>query len=97
MTLSLDSRPIPAPDVVGQIVQNEAVLVLPLQGEAKVLNEVGATIWRLADGSRSIRDIAAVLCEEYDVAPEEARRDTFEFVAELVRRQILLLASDEPG
>lgn len=97
MILSLDSRPIPAPDVVGQIVQNEAVLVLPLQGEAKVLNEVGATIWRLADGSRSIRDIAAVLCEEYDVAPEEARRDTFEFVAELVRRQILLLASDEPG
>ena len=52
--------------------EQEAVIVLPDKGEVKVLNEVGARIWALADGSRSVREIAATIASLYDVPPSQA-------------------------
>jgi hypothetical protein len=87
--ITLDSYPTPNPTVAGSIVEGEAVLVLPEQGQVKVLNEVGARVWSLADGTRTVRDIVAVICAEYDVEPTRAEADTLGFLAELVDRQIL--------
>jgi hypothetical protein len=42
--------------VRGRRLEHEAVVVLPDKGEVKVLNEVGAQIWALADGTRSVRN-----------------------------------------
>ena len=70
--VSLDSYAVPNPAVVGRFVEGEAVLVLPQQGQVKVLNEVGARIWALADGARTLRQIAAALCDEYDVNQAQA-------------------------
>jgi hypothetical protein len=92
MKPSLESCPAPAPGIVGQIVQDEAVIVLPDSGEVKVLNEVGATIWTLADGSRSVREIAAQVYEQYDVDLSRAEADVLAFVAELLQRRVLILA-----
>jgi hypothetical protein len=92
MQPSLDSRPTPAPGVVGQFVGDEVVLVLYEQGEAKVLNEVGTYIWRLVDGNHSVRDIAAAVCAVYEVDTTQAETDTLAFVEELLKRHILLLA-----
>jgi hypothetical protein len=91
MKPSLESCPAPAAGVVGQIVQHEAVIVLPDSSEIKVLNEVGATIWTLADGSRSVREIAAQVCQQYDVDPQQAEADVLRFVAELLQRKMLVL------
>jgi hypothetical protein len=91
MTLSLDSYPRPAPDVIGQLVEGEAVLVLPQRGEAKVLNSVAAIIWHMADGTRSVRDIAAAICAEYDVEREQAEADALAFVSELLQLDIFVL------
>lgn len=91
MTLSLESYPVPAPGIVGQIVEHEAVLVFPARGEVKVLNEVAARIWSLADGSRSIRDIATALSLDYTVTLEQAEADTLSFITELVQRGILVV------
>lgn len=99
--LNLDAYPVPAPDVVGRTVDdpasktNEAVLVLPSKGQVKVLNEVGARIWTLADGTRSLKEISAMICIEYQVEPQEADADTLQFAAELAERGIILLA-DHP-
>jgi hypothetical protein len=81
--LSSNSIPAPNPNVVGRMVDGEAVLVLPDQGQVKVLNPVGARIWSLADGSRSIAQIAQVICDEYEVDPEQAQADVLEFFARL--------------
>jgi hypothetical protein len=89
--ITLENYPIPNPDVVGRTVDNEAVLVLPGQGQVKVLNEVGARIWALADGSRSVRDIAAVICSEYEVDSAKAEADTLIFVDDLASRGIVSL------
>lgn len=90
--ISIDSFPSPAPGVIGRRVQNEAVIVLASQAKVKVLNEVGARIWSLVDGSRSIGEIAMILCAEYQVEPEQAQADVLQFVAELVERGALLLS-----
>ncbi len=87
--LTLESYPYPAPGVVGRQVINEAVIVLASQAKVKVLNEVGARIWSLADGSHNIRGIAEILCVEYKVETEQAEADVMQFVSELVERGAL--------
>jgi hypothetical protein len=83
---TLDAVPAPVPGVVGRIVDDEAVLVLPEQGKVKVLNEVGARMWALTDGARSVREIALLICDEYDVEPETAEADTLDFLRDLEAR-----------
>ena len=94
--ISLDSYAVPNPAVVGRIVEGEAVLVLPEQGQVKVLNEVGARIWVLADGARTLRQIAAALSDEYDVNQAQAKADVLDFVAQLAELGIASLARQPP-
>jgi hypothetical protein len=87
--LTLESVPSHSPDVVAQVVRGEAILVLAEQSKVKVLNELGTRIWEMVDGQLSIRQIAAHLCQEYEVEPAQAEQDTLEFLAELERRGLL--------
>ena len=91
--LTIDSYPIPRPTVQGRLLENEAVVVLPEKGQVKVLNEVGARIWSLADGSRSVRDIAAMISTEFAVTPAEAEADTLAFIATLAAKDIVSLSA----
>lgn len=81
------------PGIVGQILNDEAVLLIPGKGEVKVLNAVGARIWSLADGTRTIAQIAAVIAAEYTVERAQAEADTLAFVAELAQREMVTLAA----
>jgi hypothetical protein len=93
--LTLDVYPAPAPGVLGRVVDAEAVLVLPARGEVKVLNEVGARIWELADGTRSVREIVQSIRDEYEVDQESAEADTLEFLNDLHGKEAISLA-DQP-
>jgi Coenzyme PQQ synthesis protein D (PqqD) len=60
------------------------------------LNEVATVIWQAADGSTPLSEIVQhTVCREFQVEPEEARRDAEQFVTELSRHRILLV-SDQP-
>lgn len=87
----LDLTPLPNPDVVGRLVDEEAVLVLTTKAKVKVINDSAAFIWQHADGTRSIREIAALLSEEYAVELEQAQQDVLSFVKQLVQEEILIL------
>jgi hypothetical protein len=89
--ITLDSYPAPQVNVQGRRLENEAVLVLPDKGEVKVLNDVGARIWSLADGRLTVRDIVAIICAEYQVTPAEAEADTMAFIAELEAKGIVTI------
>lgn len=91
--MTTDTRPSASPTVVGRLTAGEAVLVLPAQGEVKVLNEVGARIWSLVDGSRTVGQIAAAIGAEYDVEPGQAETDVLEFLTELERKGIIAVAA----
>ena len=93
MNISLHSRIAPHPQVIAQHLPNEAVLLLPAKGEVKVLNEVGACIWAALDGTRTVADVIARVCAEYDVDREQAAQDTLAFVRELLDRAMVLLVA----
>ena len=86
--ISLECILSPHAEVVGRIVDGEAVLVLPEQGKVKVLNQVGGRIWELADGSRTVEEIAGIICQEFKVEEATAQEDTLAFAAELIERGI---------
>jgi len=67
-----DSRPVRRSDVLAQGAGETVILLTPDSGEYFTLNEVGGRIWELADGSRSVAEIAGVLSEEYE-APGAVR------------------------
>jgi hypothetical protein len=87
--VSLHDYVIPNPTVVGHSIDGEAVLILVEHGQVKVLNEVGARIWALVDGTRTARDIAAAISAEYAIDLSRAETDTLDFVAELAQRDIV--------
>lgn len=91
--LNLESVPFQAPEVVGRTVKDEAILVMPEKGKVKVLNQSGARIWEMVDGRRSIRQIAAQICQEYEVEATEAEMDALAFIRDLVERGVLKIAN----
>lgn len=91
--LTLESVPTHSPDVVAQVVRGEAILVLAERNKVKVLNELGTRIWEMVDGQQSIRQIAARLCQEYEVDLSQAEQDTLEFLAELDERGLLQVST----
>ena len=90
--LNLNTIPHPHPEIIARVVEKEAVLVLPLQGQVKVLNEVGARIWSLIDGVRNTSEIITTVCQEYDTTLEAATSDTTAFLTQLADRGIITLA-----
>jgi len=65
-------------------VRKQRVLLYP-EGVV-LLNETGAAILDLCDGSRSIADIAAVLGERYHV---DVTADVIEYLSGLVERELV--------
>ena len=78
-----------SPEAVFRVVDGEAVIVEPGRGLVNVANEVGTRVWEWMDGVRSLDDIARLVCDEFEVTPEEAARDILEFVNELIENKLV--------
>jgi hypothetical protein len=90
--MELESHPRRAERVLAR--QGEGVLILldPDDGSYYTLDEVGSRIWELCDGTRSTAEIAAILSEEFDAAPETIRADLLELVADLSDQNLVVEA-----
>jgi hypothetical protein len=89
--MTLDSLPRQAPNVVSRQIDDEAVLVHPLQGKVRVLNAVGARVWELADGQRTVAEIAQTITAEYDVELPRAQADVLAFCDDLAQADVLMI------
>jgi hypothetical protein len=87
----LPSNRIPvAPDrIICRLTDDGAVLVSPEAGDLRVLNQVGATIWQLLDGSHDIAALEAELVRRYGIPSRQARADLEAFLRELDSRNLL--------
>ncbi len=79
-----------SPNIVSRKVAEETVLVpvqQPLGEEACIftLSEVGARVWELLDGKKSVREIRNAILSEFDVKPEVAEKDLSGLLAQLKR------------
>ncbi len=90
MTTPADARvPIHHPQTAARVFSGEAVVISPAENTVRMFNVVGSRIWELADGRRTMDDIAASLVAEFDVEAEHARESVRLFVEELVTRSLL--------
>lgn len=89
----LAAVPHQAPGIDSRLIDGEAVLVHRGQRMVRVLNSAGARIWELADGARTVGEIAAVLADEFAIDLSRAEADAAVFCAELVTRGLLTLNS----
>ena len=84
----LEARYEKDPNIVYREIAGEAILV-PIRKRAAdlesiyTLNEVGARIWELIDGQRTLSEIRDLLVDEYDVGAEVLTPDLFEYVEHL--------------
>jgi hypothetical protein len=74
--------------IVYREIAGEAVLVPVRRNLADMesiytLDEVGAFIWDLVDGQRTMGDVRDRVLDEYNVEPEVLDSDLFEFVEQL--------------
>lgn len=99
MQVGLELIPLHVAGVVDRLVEDEkhsaqeAVLLHPAMGKVQVLNEVGTRIWALTDGRRSVKQIIEILCQEYEVSPQQVEEDVLEFIGDLAQRELLTLHS----
>ena len=93
--MEADSRPQRRSDVLAQTAGETLILLTPDSGEYFTLDEVGGRIWELADGSRSVDEIADVLVKEYEAPLEEIRSDALDLLRELAAKQ--LISDGAPG
>ena len=53
-------------------------------------NDVGARVWELTDGARSVSAIIGAVAAEYDVEFDVIQADVMELVDEMARESLLL-------
>lgn len=87
--IQLVSIPVISRDVISRIYDQEGVLVNTRKAQIKVINEVGAYIWSMIDGVRSVQDIARAVSTQYDVELDQAEQDTLEFVRDLSQKGLI--------
>ncbi len=78
-----------------RVYDGEAVVLCPDDSTLNTLNAVGTLIWESADGKTSVSAIVARVCEEFDVDPERAERDTMAFITKLRGRGLLTVSENQ--
>ncbi|HSH40901.1 MAG TPA: PqqD family protein [Arenicellales bacterium] len=72
-----------ADNVLFQEVDGESVLLSLDKGCYYGLDELGTRIWKLIDRDLDSDQVVAAIVEEYEVEPEQARRDLDAFLSDL--------------
>jgi hypothetical protein len=88
--MELDSVFAPNDRVISRKIVDDLILVPIRQSVAEMetlytLNEVGARVYELIDGKRSVREIVETIVAEFEVAFETAESDVSEFIGQLLQ------------
>lgn len=84
-----------SPTALSRAFEHEVAVILPTASAVRVLNEVGARIWTLADG-RTFADIIGALLNEYQVERTQLRADVENFLTGLRERGLLVEPPSDP-
>lgn len=100
MSSLLESYPVRNESCAFRVIDDKALIVRVAGGEGNrvfSLNHVGTAIWKLADGRKTLSEIADAMEEDFDIASrEELEQDLQDFLEELTERD-LMTVSEEPS
>lgn len=89
----LDRHPHRSEGILSQEAHGQTVLLRLDDGSYYALDEVGARVWELCDGRRSLGDVVATLCAEFEAPEQTVRDDVLDFVSQLRGERLLLDAA----
>lgn len=76
-------------DLPFQEIQGQAVIVSPERRELHELDETGTFLWSRLSAEATAGELAAALCEEFEVDEATASKDVRDFLAMLEDRQLV--------
>jgi hypothetical protein len=82
-SISTNTKIVVTKDQVSCDLSGEAAILNLKSGVYFGLNTVGASIWKLIQEPRSVKEIQDAIQEEYDVKPDQCERDVMELLQEL--------------
>lgn len=82
------------PEMVSTDVDGEKVMMSVESGEYFGLDPVGSRIWELIESPIKVCKLVEELLEEFEVTQSQCEADTFEFLAELQEKKLLLIVSE---
>jgi hypothetical protein len=74
------------PSILSKAVGEETILFQEKNGDRKptyTLNKIGTFIWSHIDGRKEVMQIKDLIVEEFEVSPEEAKKDLIFFLQQL--------------
>jgi hypothetical protein len=92
--MDLDATPTIGDEFCAREVDEETVILAPSGDQVLSLNAVGSFIWQQIDGAHTVRDIVDVLCDEYEVARDQAEADVAQFLDQLADHGLITVAAD---
>lgn len=92
MSIDPSRRPIHAPGAASRVYGSDAVVISPEQAMVRMLNPTATRIWQLADGSRSLEEIALALVDEYEVDYHQAHQSVVRLLTDLSEKHLIAWA-----
>lgn len=89
MTIHLADKPLQNQETASRDIGGEVFVAHPVTGELHGFNEIGARIWGLLDGTRTVAEIVSIIEAEYETSHSSAESDTIEFLAELEEKDLI--------
>lgn len=87
--IALHTLVVAASEQVSSDLAGEVVILNLANGTYYGLDEVGASVWKQLHTPVSPKAISEVILEEYDVTPEQCRRDVLQLVQQLAAEGLI--------
>ena len=78
-------------------VDDTIVMMSLIQGKYYGLDRVGSRIWELLAHPRTVMDLCAALCREFEIDEESCRRDVQEFLTDLANEKLIRVVDEPTG
>lgn len=89
MNIAWDSYVTRAERILAQRSAETVILLNPQTGHYYTLDDVGARVWDLCDGSRRVTDVVATIHDEYDAPVDTIQIDVMELLDDLARERLV--------
>ncbi len=94
--LDLNCRIKPGPEVVvTELEEGKEAVLLHLETKAYfTLNETGLCIWKMLNRDLTLEEISKKLEEEFEVSPENARKNVLNLIRELIHEKLVRIVNE---